>query len=514
MPGNTAPQLYETHGIVPPFHSGGIGVTAAEQCGPPLPSASTVFGYPGSSLGKVLGILMLAHFRPEEAQPNRTSALPTVSLEALEQIRKGHKLATKFLDPYKKNGNPGVAPDSPISRCSSAFIAEKAVLTLLAGLPSDQVVATMLIHSASVFVHPERYRGLDPISESERQARSCHFKSVVSQKFSPKVADLAMVEDITTLPPQILKAQMISRLAGLSVRSQQLFTEEIPPYVIEQARALPTGDDCLSILLSNELSLYDGLGSLSAAVERPDVKDAVKMVNALRAISVIYKDESRAWGPNEKIPLTAHQCEVGLILLCAGASVDEVCAGFLHDLYEGYSKFSRQDTEFFINARFGKKVNDLVLAVTEELKSDEGEAAYASSFEQTHGRLPSKTEIWLKRKSLVMEQILSIQDPTERLQAAQLMAAAKISTFAAGAKWLYANKGDITGWSKAGLAENVVLGKEYLRFFKELGVNKHLTAMFQLELHRLELYENSEDPTKVPRYSVEQLLVDYPDILA
>jgi hypothetical protein len=514
MPGHTAPQLSETHGVVPPFLSGGVEAATVEHFGPPSPAQSKVFGFPVSALGNVLKILMLTHFNSEEPQPTRTSALATVTLQELEQIRKGHKLATKFLDPYRQNGNPGVAPDSPISRCSSAFIAEKAVLTLLAGLPSDQVVATMLIHSASVFVHPERYHGLAPINEKEREARSCHFRTVVSQKFSSGVADLAMIEDIATLPPQILKAQMISRLAGLSIRSQQLFTEEIPPHVIEQARSLPCGNDCLSIMLSNELSLYDGLGSLSAAVERPDVKDAVKLVNALRAISVIYKDESRAWGPNEKIPLTAHQCEVGLILLCAGASVDEICAGFLHDLYEGYSKFSKADTEYFIKARFGNRVNDLVLAVTEELKSDEGELAYASAFEATHGRAPSKSEIWLKRKSLVMEQILNIKDPTERLQAAQVMAAAKISTFAAGAKWLYANKGDITGWSKAGLAENVLLGKDYLRFFKELGVNKHLTAMFQLELHRLELYENSQDRTQVPRYSVDQLLAEHPNILS
>lgn len=67
------------------------------------------------------------------------------------------------------------------------------------------------------------------------------------------------------------------------------------------------------------------------------------------------------------IPYITHPLTVGLILARAGADEDTVVAGLLHDTIED-SIPERQVTREMLSARFGERVADIVLSVTEQNK--------------------------------------------------------------------------------------------------------------------------------------------------
>ncbi|MFZ1720119.1 MAG: HD domain-containing protein, partial [Candidatus Moraniibacteriota bacterium] len=78
-----------------------------------------------------------------------------------------------------------------------------------------------------------------------------------------------------------------------------------------------------------------------------------------------YQEQKRK---GKNIPYIAHPLTAGIILALAGASEDVIVAGILHDTIED-SIDEKKVTAEMIAERFGEKVRDLVLSVTEMDKS-------------------------------------------------------------------------------------------------------------------------------------------------
>lgn len=93
----------------------------------------------------------------------------------------------------------------------------------------------------------------------------------------------------------------------------------------------------------------------------------------------VYQDQKRK---GKRIPYITHPLTVGLALSLAGAKEDVIVAGILHDTIEDSTE-KKKVTPAMIEERFGKKVRDLVVSVTEMDR-----------------KLP-----WAKRKALALEHI-------------------------------------------------------------------------------------------------------------
>lgn len=83
-----------------------------------------------------------------------------------------------------------------------------------------------------------------------------------------------------------------------------------------------------------------------------------RILEAIEFAALAHKDQSRKI---TGIPYVAHPFAVCLILLDAGYSEDVAIAGLLHDVVEDTS-YSSEDIE----SRFGKRVVEMVLGVTED----------------------------------------------------------------------------------------------------------------------------------------------------
>ena len=78
----------------------------------------------------------------------------------------------------------------------------------------------------------------------------------------------------------------------------------------------------------------------------------------------VYQKQKRK---GKDIPYITHPLAVGLLLARANASEDVIVAGILHDTIED-SIASKKVTPEMLLKRFGEKVKDLVVSVTEERK--------------------------------------------------------------------------------------------------------------------------------------------------
>ncbi len=91
------------------------------------------------------------------------------------------------------------------------------------------------------------------------------------------------------------------------------------------------------------------------------IKDAIKF--SIKTHEVYQKQKRKG----KDIPYITHPLTVGLILACAGASEDVIIAGILHDTVED-STPEKKVTQEMIAERFGDKVAELVLSITETNK--------------------------------------------------------------------------------------------------------------------------------------------------
>jgi len=92
------------------------------------------------------------------------------------------------------------------------------------------------------------------------------------------------------------------------------------------------------------------------------IKDAIRF--SIKTHEVYQKQKRKG----KDIPYITHPITVGLILSRAGADEDVVVAGILHDTIEDSVEEKKPAMPERIEERFGKKVLDLVMSITEKNK--------------------------------------------------------------------------------------------------------------------------------------------------
>lgn len=89
-----------------------------------------------------------------------------------------------------------------------------------------------------------------------------------------------------------------------------------------------------------------------------------KIQKAIKFAAKTHNQYQQQTRKGKVIPYITHPLTVGIILLLAKAKEDIVVAGILHDTIED-SKQKKKVTPSMVEERFGKKVKDLVISVTE-----------------------------------------------------------------------------------------------------------------------------------------------------
>jgi (p)ppGpp synthase/HD superfamily hydrolase len=107
-----------------------------------------------------------------------------------------------------------------------------------------------------------------------------------------------------------------------------------------------------------------------------------KIQKAIKFAAKTHNQYQQQTRKGKVIPYISHPLTAGIILTLAGAKEDVVMAGILHDTIED-SIDTKKVTPAMIEERFGKKVKDLVLSVTET----------------------NKKLSWEKRKAIALEHI-------------------------------------------------------------------------------------------------------------
>lgn len=92
-----------------------------------------------------------------------------------------------------------------------------------------------------------------------------------------------------------------------------------------------------------------------------------KIQKAIKFAAKTHNEYQQQTRKGKVIPYITHPLTVGIILAKAGASEDVIAAGILHDTVED-SIETKKVTSKMLTERFGKKVSDLVMSVTEKDK--------------------------------------------------------------------------------------------------------------------------------------------------
>jgi len=118
----------------------------------------------------------------------------------------------------------------------------------------------------------------------------------------------------------------------------------------------------------------------------------------------IYQKQKRK---GKDVPYVTHPLTVGLILSRAGANEDVIIAGILHDTIEDSIEEKKVTKEMIIE-RFGEKVYDLVLSVTEQNKSLSWEERKFEALE--HIKTFSNDSVLLKSADVISNASETITD--------------------------------------------------------------------------------------------------------
>lgn len=124
-----------------------------------------------------------------------------------------------------------------------------------------------------------------------------------------------------------------------------------------------------------------------------------KIQHAIRFATKTHEEYQKQKRKGKDVPYITHPLTVGLILAAAGANEDIIIAGILHDTIED----SREDKKPFmperIEERFGKKILDLVMSVTEQNKELSWEERKAEALE--HIKTFSNDSLLLKSADVI-----------------------------------------------------------------------------------------------------------------
>jgi len=132
--------------------------------------------------------------------------------------------------------------------------------------------------------------------------------------------------------------------------------------------------------------------SLNHMIYTPKIQHAIRF--AIKTHEIYQKQKRKG----KDIPYITHPLTVGLILATANASEDVIIAGILHDTIEDSIKEKKVTKEMIIE-RFGEKVYELVLSVTEQNKELPWEERKAEAIE--HIKTFSNDSLLLKSTDII-----------------------------------------------------------------------------------------------------------------
>lgn len=369
------------------------------------------------------------------------------------KIRNALKLATKF---FSDSRLPWTAECS-VPSCS--HVAEVGIMLALTGADHEVIEAGLLGHES-----------IESIKE----------KGILEKKFSPQVTPL--ISEITALlmvSPEELGEKLhkiyeedkllAQRLATLHCAIMSARAEKNLSHPQAEALAPVYYSFGVSLDLINQYNVFTGnardvypSNQTESAYSMHEIIDIRK---SLRLASIVYKDSLRKWGPEEKIPLISHAAEVGLLLALAGKSRDVVVAGLLHDFLEGYVNDEISDLGREVDA-YGPEVRSLVQEITEPQRRE------------IQGKSETR-EAWQKRKNAIIERLES-----GSTDFADLCAATKISTIAAGNKMLFED-GKFEKWSNGPIEDNLSVFIKINEACASKGISPVLAGQLELETDRL-----------------------------
>lgn len=126
--------------------------------------------------------------------------------------------------------------------------------------------------------------------------------------------------------------------------------------------------------------------------------DHDKVANVAGYVTLIHRQQYRKSLDNSKTPYIAHLYDVASILISAGASSDEVCAGLLHDAIEDQGGNPQAEN---ISRMFGSDVRTLVEGCTDSTSTD-----------------PDKKLPWEQRKEAYIKHFETASDSVRRVSCA------------------------------------------------------------------------------------------------
>jgi hypothetical protein len=163
--------------------------------------------------------------------------------------------------------------------------------------------------------------------------------------------------------------------------------------------------------------------------------------------------------------MISHVAEVGLLLVLAQKPRDVVVAGLLHDFLEGYAQGPIPSLVRVVE-QYGPVVRSLVVDITEPNRSE------------IHGKEESR-EAWLNRKLTIVKRLVNGSSDF-----ADLVAATKISTLAAGNKMLFEH-GPFDKWSNGSCRDNIAVFVALREACDRKELNPLLGEQLDLEISRL-----------------------------
>ena len=126
--------------------------------------------------------------------------------------------------------------------------------------------------------------------------------------------------------------------------------------------------------------------------------DHDKVANVAGYVTLIHRQQYRKSLDNSKTPYIAHLFDVASILISAGASSDEVCAGLLHDAIEDQGGNPQAEN---ITRMFGSDVRTLVEGCTDSTSTE-----------------PDKKLPWEQRKKAYIKHFETASDSVRRVSCA------------------------------------------------------------------------------------------------
>lgn len=153
------------------------------------------------------------------------------------------------------------------------------------------------------------------------------------------------------------------------------------------------------------------VGNIFKEYAKNFMKDLVKIQRAIKFATKTHEVYQKQKRKCRDVSYITHPLTVGILLSSIGADEEVICAGILHDTIED-SIEEKKVTFEMLEERFGEKVAQLVLAVTETDKSLSWEERKSRALE--HIKTFSRDSILLKSADIISNLTELVDDYAKR----------------------------------------------------------------------------------------------------